>query len=340
MLFSSTLQNFSELHIAQDKSIDFYAVICLHRYGRGAALGGCRFIEYQSNDAAIQDAVRLSNAMSYKAAISELPHDGGKAVIMKPKQLKNRELILNRFAEFVDSLNGKYITTVDSGTNSTDMAVIKRNTSFVTGFLENEENNPSNSTALGVFKGIQSAVKLKYNSDSLNGLHVAIQGAGSVGYRLAKLLNASGVKLTLCDVRNDFAEMCANEFNATIVDPSHIYDIKCDVLAPCALGRVINPETLSRLNTKVIAGAANDQLISDEMAHELDKHDILYIPDYVINAGGLIHLSLELQNKTHKEIDDVVLRIGDRIMQLADQANDQKKTLYHVANSVAESIMK
>ena len=340
MVSLTTSADFSELHIAQDKAAEFYAVICLHQNGRGPALGGCRFIEYQSTNDAIQDAIRLSYAMSYKAAISELPHDGGKAVIVKPKQLKNRDLLLNRFAEFVDSLNGKYITTVDSGTNATDMAVIKNKTSHVIGYLDNEENNPSNSTALGVFRGIQAAVKLKHGSESLNGLHVAIQGIGSVGYRLARLLKDQGVRLTICDARKEIAAHCAEEFDALWVNPDSIFDVKCDVFSPCALGRIINEQTIQKLQTNIIAGAANDQLSSENLADELHKKDILFIPDYMINAGGLIHLSLEMQNKNKNDIDVAVNRIGSRILKLAEQAKDQNKTLYHAAKYSAEVIMK
>lgn len=342
MLSSFTLDDFSELHIIQDKAIDFYAAICLHRNGRGPAIGGCRFMEYPSFDEAIHDAIRLSKAMSYKAAISDLLHDGGKAVIMQPKHIKSREVLLNRFAECVESLGGKYITTIDSGTSQIDMSIIKNKTPFVIGYTNghDEDNNPSTSTALGVYKGIKSAVKLKYGHDSLKNLHVAIQGVGSVGYLLARLLHEEGVCITVSDLKEHFAERCAKEFNANIVEPANIYSVNCDVFSPCALGRIINENTVSKLKAKIVAGAANDQLVSENIVNVLESMEILYIPDYLINAGGLIHLSLQMEGKNKNAIENEVSRIADRIFYLAELAKSRKETLFHVTQSSAQTIMK
>lgn len=341
MLFTNVSANTSELHIFQDNVLDFCAIICLQQYGRGPALGGCRMLSYASIDAAAQEATRLAKAMSYKAALSELPHDGGKAVIMCSAKNIDRHAVLKRFAECVNSLNGKYITTIDSGTSQADMSILKNHTAFVTGYLadDNTENNPSISTALGVFKGMQAAVKLTYGHDDLVGLPIAIQGVGNVGYHLAKLLYQAGAELTICDTQQSRAAQCAEECAATVVAPSAIYAVPCAIFSPCALGQTLNPVTLPQLKAKIIAGAANDQLSSPDQAKALAERDILYIPDYVINAGGLIHLSLQQQNKNEQYITQEVARIAQRIVTLAEQAASQQKTLFVMAERMAEAIL-
>lgn len=325
------LGNKSELHIFQDQALDFSAVISLKKYGRGPAIGGCRMLPYPNLDAAINDANRLAHAMSYKAAISQLPHDGGKAVIMYSPRA-DRRAVLRRFSECVDSLNGRYITTIDSGTSQADMSVIKQYTSHVTGYLDEQhiENNPSVSTALGVYRGIQVAIQLINGTHSLAGLHVAIQGVGSVGYFLANHLHQAGARITVSDTDAVRAERCAKEFNATIVEPSAIYSVPCDIFAPCALGQIINSVTLPQFNTKVIAGAANDQLAAPELVNQLSERQILYVPDYLINAGGLIHLSLQQENKSNDVITEQVNGIADRILDLALRAEQQQTSLYEM----------
>ncbi|MFU8797433.1 MAG: Glu/Leu/Phe/Val dehydrogenase dimerization domain-containing protein [Gammaproteobacteria bacterium] len=319
------------LHVFKEDKIDFCAIISINHHGRGPSLGGCRLLEYASIEDALDDAKRLSSAMSYKAAISNLPYDGGKAVIMKTKKINNHPALLKKFADCINTLEGKYITTVDSGTHQEDMIMLKKYTSFVTGFLD----TPSDSTAWGVFKGIQAATKLRYNHTDLSGLHVAIQGVGNVGYRLAQLLYQSGSRLTVCDLNSQLAARCANDFDATIVSPDIIYDVPCDIFSPCALGRGINAKTLPRLKAKIIAGAANDQLESSEYLHP----DILYIPDFLINAGGLIHLALQMQGATKTDINIEVSRIYDRIIMLDAHAKERQVSLEKMARMSAEAIL-
>ncbi len=334
--------NISELHIFEDKSLDFCAIISLKKYGRGPALGGCRMLSYSSVDAAIAEANRLAHAMSYKAALSQLPHDGGKAIIMRSTQSVDHTAVLKRFAECVHSLNGNYITTLDSGTSQSDMSIIKKYTPYVAGYLEEDhsDNNPSVSTAFGIFEGIQAAVKLIYGHDQLTGLRVAIQGVGHVGYYLAKYLYQAGAELIVCDINPVKAKRCAKEFNATIIkEPSAIYAVPCDIFSPCALGQIINLLTLPQFKTKMIAGAANDQLSSPTMAKELAQRDIFYVPDYLINAGGLIHLSLERQHNK-QIITEHVARIAERIVSLALTAKQQGKSLFEVTEGMAEECLK
>lgn len=336
-----TSQNYSELHIFQDQKIDFFAAICLHTNGRGPAIGGCRFIHYATKNDAIQDAIRLSNAMSYKSAISELAHDGGKAVMMLPKNHYDRALFLKKFAECVDSLRGKYIATVDSGTTQEDMTLIHNYTPHVIGYLSGTDldSNPSDSTALGVYTGIKAAIKLTYEKNSLEGLHVAIQGVGSVGYRLAKLLHADGVLLTLTDTDKEHAKRIATELHANYVEPHQIYSIECDVFSPCALGRIINQDTSPQLKAKIIAGAANDQLANDVMSDVLNQKGILYLPDYLLNAGGLIHLAMQMQNKNLTFIENEVRKIGDRIYQMSIIAKESGQSLFNIVQEAARNLI-
>lgn len=327
-----TSQDYSELHIFQDKKMDFFAAICLHTHGRGPAIGGCRFIHYASQNDAIQDAIRLSYAMSFKSAVSELAHDGGKAVIMLPKNTFDRALILKKFAECVNALHGKYITTVDSGTTQEDMTIISQFTPYVIGQLTGTEadSNPSDSTALGVYTGMKAAAQLKFGKASLQGLHVAIQGVGSVGSRLARLLHADGVSLTLTDANQAHAKRIATELHANVVEPEEIYAVDCDIFSPCALGRILDENTISQLTAKIIAGAANDQLATEAIFDALNKKDILYLPDYLLNAGGLIHLALQMQGKTKLSIEDEVKKIGERISHLAIRANECGVSLFEM----------
>lgn len=338
--FFQAIDDVSEIHIVQDKKINFFSVICLHRNGRGPAIGGCRFMEYSSHENAIQDAIRLSKAMSFKAAISELPHDGGKAVIVKPKQF-NREDFLYRFAECVESLGGKYITTIDSGTSQSDMSIVKNKTQFVTGYQDEsfEENNISASTALGVYRGIKAAIKLKYGVDSVSGLHIAVQGVGNVGYRLIKLLLNEGAKITISDIRENTVQDCIRELGVKAVNPNDIFSLDCDIFSPCALGQVINPQTIQIIKAKIIAGAANDQLATSELSDILDQKGILYIPDYVINAGGLIHLALQMQGQDKFAIDSAVCKIEQRIVSLKEKADMNNMTLFSMAKISALETM-
>ena len=308
---------FSELHCFRDPELNFFAVICLHNRGFDSAIGGTRFITYPSEAHATEDALRLSRAMALKAEASELALNGGKAVILKPAGEFDRAAIFKRFAECVDSLNGRYVTTIDSGTFTEDMAYIKSYTSHVVGYDVNNLH-PSASTALGVLKGIQASIKYRYGRDDLNGVHVAIQGVGSVGSRLAKLLHLQGAKLTLCDSDITRARDLAGTLQAEVVPAEAIYEVACDVFSPCGLGRVINPETIAQLKTQLIAGAANNQLSSPDIQKTLTEKNILYIPDHIINAGGLIHLAFESQNHSEK-IADAVEKIYERVLRYLNQ---------------------
>ena len=327
---------YGDFHVKIDEATGLKAVIAIHNLKRGPAIGGCRFTVYQNTNDAIEDALRLGYMMSYKAAINNLPHGGGKAVLIKPKIIKDRDAYFEKFGEFVNELGGRYITAVDSGTTPAEMDMIARKTRFVTCTTPQSGNDgdPSPLTALGVRRAIEAAVKFKLNRDSLDGVHIAIQGAGNVGYFLAKDLHALGAKLTVADINPQAVERCVAEFKAKPVSPNDIYHVEADVFAPCALGAILNLKTIKQLNVPIIAGSANNQLAHHLHGNLLHERGILYAPDFLINAGGLIHVA-------------VIYDQGD-LSQSIKQINDIYHTVYDIfekskheniaTNKIAENI--
>jgi leucine dehydrogenase len=284
--------NFGDIHIKVDHATGLKAIVAIHNLKRGPAIGGCRLIHYATADDALEDAMRLGYMMSFKSAISNLPHGGAKAVLIKPKIIKDRRAYLEAFARFIDELGGRYITAVDSGTSSADMDVIAKYTPYVTcTTAAKNSGDPSPHTAYGVRRGIDAAVKCKLGRDNLDGIHVAIQGAGHVGYYLAKDLIAQGARVTMCDVNQAPLQRCVDELGVATCAPENIFDIEADVFAPCALGAVLNLHNIKRLRVSIIAGSANNQLAHHHHGFVLHERGILYAPDFVVNAGGLIYVS-------------------------------------------------
>lgn len=310
-----------EIHMKMDPATGLRAIVAIHSTKRGPAFGGCRCIEYHNLQEALYDAMRLARGMSYKSAICDLPHGGGKAVLIRPKKIQNREAYFESFGRFVHDLGGRYITAVDSGTNVSDMDIIARQTPYVSccSLPNGAPNDPSPYTALGVRRGIQAAVKFKLGKSDLENIHVTIQGLGHVGYSLSKELHDLGAKLTVCDINTEATQRCQDEFHATVVDLEAIYSVACDVYAPCALGATLNDKTIPLLNTKIVAGSANNQLAEPRHGQLLQTRDILYAPDYVINAGGLIQAVAQY----HQHTDDQII---DRIEQ----------TIYHTLMTIFE----
>lgn len=276
-----------ELHIKRDEETGLLAIVAIHSTQRGPSFGGCRCIHYPDLRTAVYDAMRLAKGMSYKSALSNLPLGGGKGVLMLPDEPIDRTAYFEAYGRMVESLNGRYITAMDSGSNMTDMDNIAKHTSYVAS--KTSDGNPAPATALGTFCGIQAAVKFQLDRDDLEGLTVAIQGAGNVGYGLAKRLHEAGAKLLVADVSQKNVDRCVNEFNAKAIPTSDILTMPCDILAPCALGAILNEDSIPALQTKIIAGAANNQLLESHMGDDIAKRGILFCPDYVVNAGGLIH---------------------------------------------------
>lgn len=298
---------FGDIHIKTDSDTGLRAIIAIHNVNLGPALGGCRCVPYASTEAALLDAMRLARGMSYKAAISGIAQGGGKSVLIKPDHIEDRERYFESFGEFVNTLGGRYITAVDSGTSVSDMDIIARKTRHVvsTSGAMGGKGDPSPHTAHGVLRGIQAAVEFKLNKADLKGVHVAIQGAGNVGYHLAKELSGLGAKLTICDSKPDTANRFGKEFDATVVDKEYIFDVECDVFAPCARGGILTTDTVKRLKAGIVAGAANNQLVDSSIAQLLHNRGIVYAPDYVINAGGLIQVSLTDEQLINDKVDGI-----------------------------------
>lgn len=307
---------YGEIHTKIDEKTGLKAFVALHNLKRGPAIGGCRMVSYQTMDKAMEDALRLGYMMSYKAAINNLPHGGGKAVLIKPKVIKDKEAYFEKFGEFVNDLGGRYITAVDSGTSPAEMDIIARKTSFVTCTSQSgSASDPSPLTALGVRRAIEAAVKFRMGTDSLEGIHVAIQGAGHVGYYLAKELHALGTKITISDINLKSLQRVVDEFGAQICHPDEIYSIQADVFSPCALGATLNLKNIKLLNSKIVAGSANNQLSHAHYGSLMHERGILYAPDFLINAGGLIHVAViydkgDMQ-KSLQQINDIYHTVYD-----------------------------
>jgi leucine dehydrogenase len=312
------------------------AIVAIHNLNRGPAIGGCRIVHYQSADDAIEDALRLGYMMSYKAAISNLPHGGAKAVIMKPKVIKDRRALLLAFGDFVNELGGRYITAMDSGTSESDMDIIAERTKFVTcTSASGSGGDPSPITAYGVCRGIEAAVKYKLKRNDLQGVHVSIQGAGHVGYYLAKELHQRGARMTMCDINAKSLERCVNEFGVNVCSVDDIYDVEADVFAPCALGSVLNLRTIQRLKVKIVAGSANNQLAHQHYGVLLHEHGILYAPDFVVNSGGLIYVAAMYDHGRFDQANKQVSDIYDTLFPIFERSEIDNLATNEVAEKIA-----
>ncbi len=328
---------YGDVHIKFDHETGLQAIVAIHNLNRGPAIGGCRMISYANMDNAMEDALRLGYMMSYKAAITNLPHGGAKSVIIKPKVIKNREALLEKFGEFVQELGGRYITAVDSGTSPADMDIIAKRSTYVTCTSRSGSgSDPSPLTALGVRRGIEAAVKFQMDRDTLDGIHVAIQGAGHVGYYLAKELSQRGAVITITDINASALQRCIDEFGVNVCSPDEIYDIDANVFAPCALGATINLNTINRLKTSIIAGSANNQLAHNYYAAKLQERGILYAPDFLINSGGLIHVAVTY---AHGDMHESLKKINDLYQmtyELFERAASENLDTHKVAVMIAQ----
>ncbi len=328
-------RGFGEIHIKMCPKTGLQAIVAIHSTKLGPALGGCRFVEYPSTFAALYDAMRLARGMSHKAAVVGLPLGGGKGVIIKPKGNFDRKEYFKSFGKFVDTLGGRYITAVDSGTTLEDMDVLHTKTNHVAS-LSQENAEPSSFTSTGVLKGIEAAVYHKLGKDSLKDVHIAIQGIGKVGFGLARYLHDLGAKLTVSDINQEACHLAETELGASVVDNDIIHKIKCDVFSPCALGGAINDTTIKELNTSIIAGAANNQLARSHHGHILHEKGILYAPDYVINAGGLISASSFYFKNDSSIVDNQIKNIYHSMLNIFERSSSDNIPSSVVADQIAE----
>jgi leucine dehydrogenase len=330
--------DYGEVHFKFDKGTGLRAIIAVHDSRLGPALGGCRFLPYDSDEAAVIDALRLARGMTYKAALAGLAHGGGKSVLIRPKQHFDRVAMFRAFGKFVDDLGGHYITAEDSGTGLEDMEVLRTVTKHVTGVdvANGGSGDPSPFTALGVRRGIEACVKTKLGKGDLKGVHVAVQGVGHVGYHLCKELHAQGAKISVADVDPLKAERAAREFGAAVVPLDKIFEVACDVVAPCALGSAMNDESIPRLKATIVAGAANNQLAEPRHGDDLHARGILYAPDYAINAGGLINVAQEVAGYDAAVSRAKTMKIYDTILDIAERAQRLSAPTYKVADMIVE----
>jgi len=312
------------------------AVICIHSTALGPAVGGCRMWEYNSDEGALIDALRLSRGMSYKNALAGLKMGGGKSVIIGNSRTMKSEALFRAFGRFIENLNGQYISAEDVGINPSDMAIVHKETNHVVG-LEGRSGDPSPVTAYGVYKGMKAAAKHRLGRDDLSGLKIAVQGLGHVGYYLCEHLKNEGAELIVTDINKESVDRVVSNLGATAVDPDDIYSQNVDIYAPCALGATINDVTLPQLKCSIVAGAANNQLSEDRHGEQLKKQGILYTPDYVINAGGIINVSFETEGKEYSKQDALnkVDEIYGTLLEIFEIADSEQKTTNNVADELA-----
>ena len=322
----------------RDDEVGLRAIIGIHSTALGPSLGGVRLYPYTSDEEAVRDVLRLSRGMTYKAAVAGLDLGGGKAVIIGDRSIKS-EALFRSFGRFIESLNGRYITAEDMNTTVQDMNWIRRETRWVTGSskLAGGSGDPSPVTAWGVFQGIRACLEVVYGSPDVSGRTVAIQGIGAVGYYLARYLHEGGARLKYSDVNDRRLRQVTEEFGGEVVNQDEYYATECDVLAPCAIGGVINARTIPVIRAPIVAGAANNQLDDEERDGEaLRAADITYAPDYVINAGGLINVYSELKRLPAEMAMDDASNIFTTVKQIVNKARALGITTTAASNQIAE----
>ncbi len=322
-----------------DAATGLHSIIAIHSTALGPAAGGCRMWPYRSTEEALTDVLRLSRGMSYKNALAGLPFGGGKAVILGDAQKGKSAELFQAYGRLVDSLGGAYVTAEDVGTTLADMEQVARTTRYVSGLGRAPGaagGDPAPRTALGVFLGIQAAVKFRLARADLEGSRVGVQGVGGVGYHLCALLSNAGAKLLVTDVRAEAAARVRDEFGATVVPVDELLSQELDVLSPCALGAILNSASIARLRARVIAGAANNQLATDQDGAALLNAGVLYAPDYVINAGGIISVAHEFRgNASEAQVTHEIHAIPVRLMEIFERAQRENRPTNVIADQMA-----
>ena len=331
---------------ASDERSGLKAIIAVHNSNLGPALGGCRMWPYASEDDAVRDVLRLSRGMTYKSAMANLKLGGGKSVVIGNPRTDKTPQLLAALARAIEQLNGRYIAAEDSGTSVADMQFMAQYTRHVAGFVDQpagaatRSGDPSPATAYGTFVGIRAAVRERLGRDTLEGLKVAVQGVGNVGFELARRLKAAGAELWVTDLHREPLVRAAKELGVTAVAPDAIFGLDVDVFAPCALGAVINDETVPQLKAKIVAGAANNQLAEARHGMELMRRGILYAPDYIINAGGIIDIYHERIGYERAAAMRHIEAIHDNLLEVFARARKEERPTGEVADVIAEERFK
>lgn len=340
---NAEFDNHESLHYFSDDATGLRAIIALHSTTLGPAAGGCRRWSYAAESDALTDALRLSRGMTYKNAVAELPFGGGKAVILGDNAAPKSPELFMAFGDAIASLGGRYITAEDVGVSVDDMRNVQRQTEHVSGLPQSGDSaggDPSPWTAIGVFMGIQAAVKTRLGKDSLDGLTVAVQGVGHVGANLCQLLHDAGARLLIADVNRSNLDATAAAMPVEVIAPTEVLFADADILAPCALGNILTSATIPKINAKVIAGAANNQLSTVADGKRLAERDILYAPDYVINAGGIISVSHEYHgDSSEQHVRSDVEKIPDRLRSIFAESIETGRPTNELADELARRLI-
>ncbi|GGB58752.1 Leu/Phe/Val dehydrogenase [Henriciella pelagia] len=328
------------VHFFEDERSGLKAIIAVHSTARGPAAGGCRMWDYDTGEDALRDALRLSQGMSFKNAMADLPLGGGKAVIWGNSRTGKSKELFEAFGRAIESLNGSYYTAEDVGIDTDDIAIVSTQTKYVAGLDTGAaaSGDPSPTTALGVYRGIKACAERAFGTGDLSGRVIAVQGVGSVGGYLCDHLANEGAKLFIADIDKVELEAVRSRTGAEIIAPESIYDTDAEIFSPNALGAIINPQTLPRLKAKVIAGGANNQLASPEMGFAVQERGILYAPDYVINGGGIINVAAEISGEYSRDwvmtkLDTLVDTLGH----VLDEALSANEPTHLVADRMARA---
>jgi len=314
---------------------DYRGFIAIHSTALGPAVGGTRFWRYHSDEEAIKDLLRLARGMTYKNALAGIPFGGGKSILLRHSDSVDREQLFRAHGRFVDTFGGRYITAEDVGTNPDDMEIVSRETAHVAG-LRDRSGDPSPFTARGVFRAMQASAKYRWGTETLSGRTVALQGCGNVGYYVASHLHADGASMIATDVDEAKLQRVVKEFGATPVKPDEIYGVTADLFAPCALGGIINDESIPLLKVEIVAGGANNQLLEEKHGDELSRLGILYAPDYAANAGGVINGCRELLGWEAPQSAAKVDEIYDTVLDILSTADAEGIPTYKAADRLAE----
>ncbi|GAB5481799.1 MAG: Glu/Leu/Phe/Val dehydrogenase [Parasphingorhabdus sp.] len=332
------------VHFFHDVETGLSAIIALHSTHLGPGAGGTRFWHYENRETAVTDALRLSRGMSFKNAMAGLPLGGGKAVILADRNRTKSPEMMAAFGRMIDSLSGRYVTAEDVGISTADMVEVSKQTQYVSGLPVSDQSDaggdPGPFTAMGVYLGVKAAVKHKLGRDSMEDIHVAIQGVGSVGGGLARLLAEDGARLSIADINKDHAANLAAEIGATVVGLNDVMRLEADVFSPNALGAVLDKVSIAQLNVPIVAGGANNQLATPEDGQRIFDRDILFAPDYVINSGGIISVGLEyLGDSDVNEVNRRVAKIPARLTEIWKESAASKLPSAEVADNMARALI-
>ncbi len=332
--------NHEQVVFCSDKESGLKAIIAVHSTKLGPAVGGCRMWNYASDEDAITDVLRLSKGMTYKNAVARLPFGGGKSVIIGDAKEIKSEALFRAFGKQLERLGGSYYSAEDVNITTGDVMIMHKETNYVMG-LEGKSGNPSPFTALGTFLGIKAAFQHKHGHQNLEGVKVSVQGLGAVAYDLCKHLHNAGAELFVTDINEASVARVVNDFNATAVGIDEIYDLDVDVYAPCALGATVNDNTIPRIKAGIIAGCANNQLAESRHGEILREKGVLYAPDYVINAGGIINVYYETKPEGYsaEEATKHVEGIYDTLIEIFQRSDAEQVGTHVVANELAEEII-